>query len=115
MNILHEATLAENILNIATEAARQNHATKIFKVGLTLGELAGVEVEALKLSFDVIKKYTAAQDAELVIKRVPCRAACNKCGKIFELDRYNFFCPECDGILILQSGRELLVDFVDCE
>ena len=112
---MHEATLAENILEIAFEAARQNHAEKIFKVGLTLGEMAGVEVEALNLSFDVLKKNTPAEDAQLVIKRVPINAACNKCGKIFRLERYNFFCPECDGVLILQSGRELLVDFVDCE
>ena len=112
---MHEATLAENILNIALDAARQNHATKIFKVGLTLGELAGVEVEALRMSFDVLKKNSPADDAELVINRVPISATCNKCGKIFKLERYNFFCPECDGVLILQSGRELLVDFVDCE
>lgn len=112
---MHEATLAENILTIALEAARQHHAAKIFKVSLTLGELAGVEVEALTLSFDVLKRDTAASAAELIIKRVPVTAKCNKCGKVFELERYNFFCPECDGVLILQSGRELLIDFVDCE
>ena len=112
---MHEATLAENILNIALEAARQHHAAKIFKVGLTLGEMAGVEVEALRLSFDVLKKNSSAANAELVINRVPIQAKCDKCGKIFRLERYNFFCPDCDGILILQSGRELLVDFVDCE
>lgn len=112
---MHETTLAENILNIALDAAKQNHATKIFKVGLTLGAMAGVEVEALKLSFDVLKKDTPAVCAELVIKRVPINATCNKCGKTFQLERYNFFCPECDGVLILQSGRELLVEFVDCE
>lgn len=112
---MHEATLAENILNIALEAAEQNHAAKIFKVGLTLGEMAGVEVEALTLSFDVLKKNTPADSAELVIKRVPIQATCNKCGKTFRLANYNFFCPECDGVLILKSGRELLVDFVDCE
>ena len=112
---MHEATLAENILNIALDAAEQNHAAKIFKVGLTLGEMAGVEVEALNLSFDVLKKNTPADGAELVIKRVPISATCNKCGKTFRLERYNFFCPECDGVLILQSGRELLVEFVDCE
>ena len=115
MTDLHEATLAENILNIALEAAQQNHAAKIFKIGLRLGKLSGVEVKALNLSFDVLKKNSPAENAELVIERVPCRAKCNKCGKIFELERYNFFCPECDGVLILQSGRELLVDFVDCE
>ena len=113
--IMHEATLAENILNIAFEAAEQNHAEKILAIGLTLGEMAGVEVEALNLSFDVLKKNTPADGAELKIKRVPIEATCNKCGKTFRLEGYNFFCPECDGILILQSGRELLVEFVDCE
>ena len=112
---MHEATLAENILNIAFKAAEENHAERIFKVGLTLGELAGVEVEALTLSFDVLKKNTPADGAELIINRVPIEAACQKCGKTFQLERYNFFCPDCDGILILQHGRELLVDFVDCE
>ncbi|MBO4780166.1 MAG: hydrogenase maturation nickel metallochaperone HypA [Selenomonadaceae bacterium] len=112
---MHEATLAENILNIALNAAEQNHAAKIFKVGLTLGEMAGVEVEALTLAFDVLKKNTLADNAELAIKRIPISAECNKCGKVFRLERYNFFCPECDGVLLLQSGRELLVEFVDCE
>ena len=112
---MHEATLAENILNIAFDAAEKNHAAKIFKIGLTLGEMAGVEVEALTLSFDVLKKNTPADGAELAIRRVPISATCNKCGKTFRLERYNFFCPECDGVLILQSGRELLVEFVDCE
>ena len=112
---MHEATLAENILNIALDAAEKNHAAKVFKVGLTLGEMAGVEVKALTLSFEVLKKNTPADCAELVIKRVPISATCNKCGKTFQLERYNFFCPECDGVLILKSGRELLVDFVDCE
>lgn len=112
---MHEATLVENILNIALDTAQQNHAAKIFKVGLTLGAMTGVEVEALTLSFDVLKRNTAADTAELVIKRVPVTAACNKCGKVFELEQYNFFCPACDGVLILQSGRELLVDYVDCE
>ena len=109
---MHEATLAENILNIAQDAAQGR---KIYKIGLTLGEMAGVEVEALTLAFDVLKKDTAADSAELVIKRVPIVATCNKCGKSFRLDGYNFFCSECDGILILESGRELLVEFVDCE
>ena len=112
---MHEATLAENILKIAQDVAAENHAQKISAVGLKLGEMAGVEVDALKFSFDVIKKNTIAENAELKINRVPIQAQCNKCGKIFTVTSYNFFCPECDGILILQSGRELLIEFVDCE
>ena len=112
---MHEAALAESILKIAFEAAEKNSAKKISAVGLKLGDMAGVEIEALNLSFKVLTENTIAQDAELKINRVPISAKCNKCGKIFEIPRYNFFCPECDGILILQSGRELLVEFVDCD
>ena len=112
---MHEAALAENILKIALDAAEKVHAKKISAVGLKLGEMSGVEVEALNLSFEVLSRGTLAENSALKINRVPIRAECNKCGKIFRLENYNFFCPECDGILILQSGRELLVEFVDCD
>lgn len=112
---MHEATLAEGILKIALDVAADNHAEKISAVGLKLGEMSGVEIEALKFSFDVIKKNTAAENAALKINLVPITAECNKCGKTFSVERYNFFCPKCDGILILKSGRELLVEYVDCD
>ena len=112
---MHEATLAESILKIAQEVAAENHAVKISAIGLKLGDMAGVEIDALNFSFDVLKKNTIAENAALKINRVPIQAQCNKCGKIFTVKHYNFFCPECDGVLILQSGRELLVEFVDCE
>lgn len=111
---MHEATLAESIIKIAVDVAEKNKAKKISAVGLKLGEMSGVEVEALNLSFEVLSRGTLAEGANLKIERVPIQAKCNKCGKIFKLESYNFFCPECEGILILQSGRELLVEFVDC-
>ena len=112
---MHEAALAESILKIAVDTADKNSAKKITAVGLKLGDMAGVEIEALNLSFKVLTQDTMAQGAELKINRVPVTAECNKCGKVFEVSHYNFFCPECEGILILKSGRELLVEYVDCE
>lgn len=112
---MHEATLAEGILKIALEVAAENHAEKISEIGLKLGEMSGVEVEALTFSFEILKKNTVAENSTLKINRMPITAKCNKCGRNFTVERYNFFCPECDGILILKSGRELLVEYVDCE
>lgn len=112
---MHEMSLAESILKIAQEVAAENQAKKISAIGLKLGEMAGVEVDALNFSFDILKKNTIAENSALKINRVPIQAQCNKCGKIFTVESYNFFCPECDGILILKSGCELLVEFVDCE
>lgn len=112
---MHEMSLAESILKIAQDAAAENQAQKISAVGLKLGDMAGVEIDALNFSFDILKKNTIAENAALKINRVPIQTKCNKCGKIFTVESYNFFCPECDGVLILQSGRELLVEFVECE
>ena len=112
---MHEMSLAEGILKISLDVAADNRAKKISAVGLKLGEMAGVEVEALKFCFDILTRNTIAENAELKINRVPIIGECNKCGKTFNVADYNFFCPECDGILILKSGRELLVEFVDCE
>ena len=72
-------------------------------------------LEKINLFGLTLTENTMAQGAELKINRVPISAKCNKCGKVFEVPHYNFFCPECEGILILQSGRELLVEYVDCD
>ncbi|MBR1729904.1 MAG: hydrogenase maturation nickel metallochaperone HypA [Selenomonadaceae bacterium] len=110
---MHEMAITEGILKIAFDYADQNHSTKINKITLKIGEMSGVEIEALNLAFEVLTKNTIAENAELIINRVPIVGECNKCKKTFHIDHYNFFCPECDGILILKSGRELQVESLD--
>ena len=112
---MHEMAIAEGILNIAFDYAEQNKASKISKITLKLGEMSGVELEALNMSFEVLIKNTIAEGAELIVNKVPIIGQCNKCGKDFHIEHYNFFCPECNGILILKSGRELQVESLDLE
>ena len=112
---MHEMAIAEGILNIAFDYAEQNNASKITKITLKIGDMSGVELEALNMSFDVLIKGTIAEGAELIVNRIPIIGQCNKCGKEFHIEQYNFFCPECDGVLILKSGRELQVESLDME
>ena len=112
---MHEATLAEGIIKIAVNAARGSGATKISEVGLVIGEMSGVETEALIFSFRLLAKNTIAEGAELVIERTPLIAKCGKCGGEFRPEGYNFFCPECDGILQIISGREMQVRYVEAD
>ena len=112
---MHEMAIAEGILNIAFDYAKQNKASKISNITLKLGEMSGVELEALNMSFEVLIKNTIAEGAELIVNKVPIIGQCNKCGKDFHIEHYNFFCPECNGILILKSGRELQVESLDLE
>ena len=107
--------IAEGILNIAFDYAKQHQASKITKITLKIGEMSGIEIEALSMSFDALTKHTIAESAELIVNRIPIIGQCNKCGKDFHIKQYNFFCPKCDGVLILKSGRELQVESLDME
>ena len=112
---MHEMSIAEGIINIAFDYAARTHSSKINRITLQLGEMSGVEIEALNLSLEVLTKGTIAEEAELVVNRVPIVGQCNKCGKEFHIKYYNFFCPECEGILLLKSGREMQVESIDME
>lgn len=112
---MHEMSVAEGILKIAVDVMHKNHCRTIKAIGLKLGEMSGVELEALSMAFDVITRGTPADGALLKINRIPITAQCNRCHKNFRVRHYNFLCPECDGVLILKTGRELQVEFVDVD
>ena len=113
---MHEMALAESILKISLECASANTAKSVSKIGLVIGKMSGVETEALEFSFHLLAKGTAADGADLDIKRSPLIAKCDKCGTEQQLENYNFFCPKCtDGVLKIISGRELQVSYVEVE
>lgn len=113
---MHEMALAEGILDIALDYAKQNHAKKIHEVGLLIGEMSGVEQESLRFSFAMLVKGTIAEGAVLKVKNVPLIGKCSKCGKKFHVDHYDFWCPECkDGVLTTISGREMQVEYLEVD
>ena len=113
---MHEMALAEGILDIALDYAKQNEAKAIREVGLLIGEMSGVEVESLTFSFDMLVKGTIAEGAELKIKNVPLMGKCSKCGREFHVEHYDFWCPECkDGVLKTISGREMKVEYLEVD
>ncbi len=113
---MHEMAIAEGILDITLDYARQNDAEKIGEIGLLIGEMSGVEPEALDFSFRMIAKGTMAEGALLKLKKVPLIGKCSKCGREFHVEHYNFWCPECkDGVLGIISGREMQVEYLEVD
>ena len=113
---MHEMAIAEGILDIALDYARQNEARKINEVGLLLGEMSGVEVDSLEFSFNMLVQGTIAEGAKLSIKNVPLIGKCSKCGKEFHIKHYDFWCPECEnGVLTTVSGREMQVEYLEVD
>lgn len=112
---MHEMAIAEGILDIALSYARQNDAARITKVGLLVGDMAGVEVSSLSFCWSALAKGSLAEGAALAIERTPVTARCLSCGKKGAVERYHFICLDCGGTLTLLSGRELRVAYLEMD
>lgn len=113
---MHEMAIAESILDIALDYAKQNQAKRIAEVGLKLGEMAGVEEESLRFCFASVVQDTLADGAKLQIEHVPLVGRCLSCGKEQRIEHYAFTCPWCkQGVLEIVSGRELQVAYLEVD
>ncbi len=110
---MHEASLMSNLLVIVDRAARAEGEGPVRLVHLKIGEMAGVNADALRFAFEVMSKGTAAEGAELGIETVPLRARCGACGDISNPADFVFRCPACgSGDIEIVAGREMEVDYI---
>ena len=113
---MHEAAIAQGVLDLAIRTALQNGGGRINRIKLRLGEFRGVVREALEFSFEVMKRGTLAEQAELEVETIKLRVAWAQCGECECSPRdYNFFCPGCDEPLHIIAGREMQMEYVDME
>ena len=105
---MHELTITQNILDIVLEHAQEAGATKITRINLVIGEMTGVVEECVRFYLGVISRGTAAEEAELAVRRVPITARCHECGEHFEVREFRWACPRCDGTRSdIVGGKEL--------
>jgi hydrogenase nickel incorporation protein HypA/HybF len=83
---------------------------------LEIGELSGVEREALAFCWDVVAKDGPAEGATLEMIAVPAMAWCRRCeGEMPVTTRFDL-CPECGGVPDrILSGLDLRVKTLDVE
>ncbi len=112
---MHEMAIAEGIFDIAKGHAAREKSARITKIGLLIGEMAGVEEDALRFCFSSLVRGTLAEEAELSIVRVPLVGRCGTCGHEQPIENYNFICPKCGGGLGVISGRELRVEYLEMD
>ena len=112
---MHEMAIAEGILDIALTHAQDNHAQRIERIHLLLGELSGVETEALTLAFRTLVRGTMAETAALTWERVPLTGRCHDCGRERHIRPQDYLCPDCGGGMEFTHGREMRVDYIEME
>jgi hydrogenase nickel incorporation protein HypA/HybF len=113
---MHELSIVASLFEILEAKAEENRATKIVRVKLKVGKLAGVVPEFLESAFDSYKQGTIAAEARLEIEEVALKMRCRKCGAEIEKEDFVLVCPSCGATdLEILEGMELLLDKIDLE
>lgn len=113
---MHEMSLAEGVLQIIEDHARTHAFERVTAVYLEVGQLAGVEIEALRFAFDVVTRDSIADGARLEIDPLPGQGWCLKCSEPVALAALYDACPNCGGYQVQATGgtelrvKELAVD-----
>ena len=107
---MHEFSIAMNIVDIATENAIREKATKVLEIEIEVGIFSGVVVDALEFAMESAVKGTLLENAVFKIIEVKGKARCTNCLHEYETDELLKACPKCKTVApgIIQ-GRELRV------
>ncbi len=114
---MHELSIAHSIVEIASRVAREENASRVEIIYLTIGELSCVSSEALDFAFEVAARNTPVEGARVVVEKKPVVVHCPQCEKEQPLETpQRFVCPVCQTpVSKIVSGRELDVDRIQLE
>jgi hydrogenase nickel incorporation protein HypA/HybF len=104
---MHEAGLAQNLLDLALETLQRNGNGRVSDLYLEMGRMAGVVPEALEFAFEVVARGSAVEGARLHFRFLEVRFACGNCATEIDEELRPAVCPRCGGSqVVLRQGRE---------
>ena len=113
---MHELAITEGIIRAAIPEAEKHGAKRILEIRLKIGVLSGVLPECIQYYFDIASRGTIAENARLVVEKIPVSIACPDCGYAGAADRKRIRCPRCGGTgFKLTGGKEYFVDSLEAE
>jgi hydrogenase nickel incorporation protein HypA/HybF len=114
---MHELSIAQGIVELASEAAHRAQAERVVAVHLKVGPLSGVEAGALLFSYGIAAEGTILEGSRLAIIDVPLVVWCAYCLKEVALPSVQHFrCPTCGAACgEIRSGRELDIESLEVE
>jgi len=107
---MHELSLTMNILEIVEENAKNLNAKTVYEIEIDIGELSGVDNDALQFAMECTKKCELLESAQLVINKIPAIARCKICNHEFEISDFYAECPKCNSFdHNIFQGKELKI------
>jgi hydrogenase nickel incorporation protein HypA/HybF len=111
---MHEFSLACGIVDVVKETVESQPVKRLISVTVEVGQLAMVNPEQLKFSFEVITEGGPFEGAEMIVETLPALAKCT-CGFEGALGDEDYVCPKCGGFYELLSGRDICVKNLEVE
>ncbi|MES9934705.1 MAG: hydrogenase maturation nickel metallochaperone HypA [Candidatus Sedimenticola sp. PURPLELP] len=99
-------SLCEGILQVLEDNAKEQGYSKVKTVWLEIGELSGVEIEAMRFGFDAVMRNSLADGAKLEIIRLPGQAWCMQCSKNVVVKQRFDECPDCGSYQLQVTGGD---------
>ena len=113
---MHELGIASSILEAVQKEALRHEGVRISKVGVKIGELAGVDVDSLQFGFECIVKGTEWDGLVLEVESIPRVQRCPKCGNEFRMVDFDPQCPKCGEFATkCISGEELDIAYMEVD
>lgn len=111
---MHEYSLVAALVEQVEAQARARGAASARRVEISVGELAGVEVDLLRTAYATFTPGTICARAPLTVREVKAQWCCPRCGRAFSKGEV-LRCTGCSLPAQLARGDELTLDRVELE
>ena len=95
---MHEMGIANSILEGVAAELRRRPGSRATKVGVRIGEMAGVDPDALKFAFEALTLDGPLHGLELDVEYRARRHRCRECKGFFEVHDFELECPGCGSL-----------------
>ena len=107
---MHELSIAQSIVELAEEQARNHQAQCIEELELEIGSLTGIELQSLEFALESCVKGTLLENARIVRHDIAGEGRCGDCEKVFPIDTLFMPCPFCNSYAVnVIKGKELRI------
>lgn len=113
---MHELSIAESLIELLEENGLTHNFTKVTKITLEIGVLAGIENSSLFFCFDAVAKNTLAEGAQLVIQSKPAIGICQHCQRQVSTCGWYEPCEHCGQLCVkILQGEEMIIKSLEVE
>lgn len=111
---MHEYSIVAALVDRVQREVEVRPGAIVKRLHVSIGELAGVEIELLKTAFDTFRARTICDGAELAIAAVPARWTCARCDRPITAGAI-LRCPDCGRPARLGAGDDIILDRIEME